>query len=82
MSSTKTKPFITKNPAQTEAVGEKIGANLRGGETIELVSDVGGGKTTFVHGLARGFGSTDIVASPTFTISRQYGAGDTDPLPL
>jgi tRNA threonylcarbamoyladenosine biosynthesis protein TsaE len=49
---------------------------LRGGEVIELVSDVGGGKTTFVRGLARGLGSPDKVASPTFTISREYRAGD------
>lgn len=41
---------------------------------IELVSDLGGGKTTFVRGLARGMGSTDKVASPTFTISKVYQA--------
>jgi tRNA threonylcarbamoyladenosine biosynthesis protein TsaE len=45
---------------------------LKGGECIELVSDIGGGKTTFVRGLARGFGSQDHVASPSFTISRVY----------
>lgn len=39
---------------------------------IELVSDLGGGKTTFTRGLARGAGSTDTVASPTFTISKVY----------
>jgi len=43
---------------------------------LELVSDLGGGKTTFVRGLARGMGSIDRVASPTFTISRVYEAGD------
>lgn len=36
------------------------------------MSDLGGGKTTFVRGLARGMGSRDRVASPTFTISRVY----------
>lgn len=39
---------------------------------IELASDLGGGKTTFVRGMVRGMGSTDTVASPTFTISRLY----------
>lgn len=48
---------------------------MRGGEVVELVSDLGGGKTTFTRGLARGFGSHDRVASPTFTISRVYKAG-------
>lgn len=37
-----------------------------------LVSDLGGGKTAFVRGLARGMGSHDHVASPTFTITREY----------
>lgn len=43
---------------------------------IELISDLGGGKTTFVRGMAQGMGSTDKVASPSFTISREYKAGD------
>ncbi len=33
---------------------------------------MGGGKTTFVRGLARGATSDDKVASPTFTISKVY----------
>lgn len=33
---------------------------------------MGGGKTTFVKGLARGFGSKDRVASPTFTLNKIY----------
>ena len=48
---------------------------MRGGEVIELISDLGGGKTTFTRGLARGFGSSDKVASPTFTISKVYQDG-------
>jgi tRNA threonylcarbamoyladenosine biosynthesis protein TsaE len=59
---------------QTEQIAEKLGSNLRGGEVIELSSDLGGGKTTFTRGLARGAGSTNRVASPTFTISREYEA--------
>jgi tRNA threonylcarbamoyladenosine biosynthesis protein TsaE len=59
---------------QTERLAEQLGAKLRGSEVIELVSDLGGGKTTFTRGLVRGAGSTDKVASPTFTISRQYQA--------
>jgi len=57
---------------QTETLAESIGRRLRGGEVIELVSDLGGGKTTFTRGLARGAGSDERVASPTFTISREY----------
>lgn len=53
-----------------------MGGRLRGGEVIVLMSDLGGGKTAFVRGLARGMGSSDHVASPTFTISREYKAKD------
>lgn len=60
--------------AQTEGLAEALGSKLRGGEVIELVSDLGGGKTTFTRGLVRGTGSTDKVASPTFTLSREYNA--------
>jgi tRNA threonylcarbamoyladenosine biosynthesis protein TsaE len=35
---------------------------------------LGGGKTTFVRGLARGLGSKDTVASPTFTLNKIYQA--------
>lgn len=56
----------------TEDIGEAIGRRLNGGEVIELVSDLGGGKTQLVRGLARGIGSRDAVQSPSFTISRIY----------
>ena len=39
---------------------------------IELVSDLGGGKTAFVRGLAQGMGIVDMVHSPSFTISNVY----------
>lgn len=55
--------------------GARVARGLRGGEMIELVGDVGAGKTTFTKGLARGLGVHDAVQSPTFTISREY---DTD----
>lgn len=62
----------TVEAVETEALAEKVGRVLKGGEAIELVSDLGGGKTTFVRGLVRGLGSTDKVSSPTFTISKVY----------
>ena len=43
---------------------------------IELIGDVGAGKTTFTKGLARGLGVQDEVQSPSFTISRVYDARD------
>ncbi len=54
----------------------RIGSRLRGGEVLALAGDLGSGKTAFVRGLARGMGSTDHVASPTFTINREYKSAD------
>ena len=60
--------------ADTERLGAALGKLLRTPAVIELRSDLGGGKTTFVRGLARGAGSKDKVSSPTFTLSRIYKA--------
>lgn len=58
------------------ALGAKFGSVLRGGEVIELIGDVGAGKTTFVKGLAKGLKIDEDVQSPSFTISRNYPARD------
>lgn len=54
--------------------GGRLGVLLRGGEVIELVGDVGAGKTTLVRGLASGLGVDETVQSPSFTINRVYDA--------
>lgn len=63
---------MSESSASTEKIGEKLARSLRGGEVLELTSDLGGGKTTFVRGLARGLNSKDHVSSPTFKISNTY----------
>ena len=65
-----------KNETSTRQLGEKLGSLLKGGETIELVGDVGAGKTTFVKGVAIGMGVSEDVQSPSFTINRVYDARD------
>jgi tRNA threonylcarbamoyladenosine biosynthesis protein TsaE len=59
---------------ETERIGEYLGTLIKAPNIIELRSDLGGGKTTFVRGLVRGFGSKDKVGSPTFTLSKTYKA--------
>jgi tRNA threonylcarbamoyladenosine biosynthesis protein TsaE len=66
----------TASSDETEQLGADIGARLKGGEVIELRSDLGGGKTTLVRGIARGARSQDAVGSPSFTISREYVCPD------
>ena len=58
--------------------GLKLGRLLKGGEIIELIGDVGSGKTTLVKGLAKGLGINNIIQSPSFTISRLYRSNNID----
>lgn len=72
MNTEKTFLHVSNDPEQTALLAGKLAANIRGGEVIVFVSDVGGGKTTFVKALAVALGSSDHVASPTFTVSKVY----------
>src|SRR5262245_64233691 len=66
----------TASPAETEALGERLGATAGGGELLGLEGELGAGKTCFVRGLARGLGAdADAVASPTFIMATEYAGG-------
>lgn len=67
--------FITNTPEETEAVGQKLGESLRGGEIIAFRGGLGAGKTAFTRGLARGLGISMRVTSPTYTIVNEYPGG-------
>ncbi|HEX6230542.1 MAG TPA: tRNA (adenosine(37)-N6)-threonylcarbamoyltransferase complex ATPase subunit type 1 TsaE [Actinomycetota bacterium] len=56
----------------TRAIGAAIARLLRAGDAIALTGELGAGKTTLVQGLARGLGYLGSVASPTFTLVREY----------
>ena len=51
---------ILKSPPKKQAV------------IIGLIGDLGGGKTTFLKGFARGLGVKDKILSPTFVIMRSF----------
>lgn len=70
------KTYTTDSATATTELGRRVGERLKGGEVLEFLSDLGGGKTMFVKGLAEGFGSPDPVASPSFTISFVYTRPD------
>jgi tRNA threonylcarbamoyladenosine biosynthesis protein TsaE len=58
----------TDSAAGMQTLAESLAATLPPDATLALHGDLGAGKTTFVQGLARGFGVTDPVTSPTFNI--------------
>jgi len=67
--------FISHSPADTEALGERLGRVIAHGQVLGLSGELGAGKTQFVRGLARGLGVTSRVHSPTFTLVNEYGGG-------
>lgn len=52
--------------------GQKLGEKLDAPAVIELIGDVGSGKTTLTRGIARGLGVKEPISSPSFTISKHY----------
>jgi len=62
----------TQSAEETEAVGQRIAADLRPGDVVLVSGDLGAGKTTFIRGACRGLGVTAPVTSPTFTIGHLY----------
>jgi tRNA threonylcarbamoyladenosine biosynthesis protein TsaE len=66
--------LITRDDDQTREVGRLLASELQGGEVLSLLGDLGGGKTTFVQGIALGLGIEEKVISPTFVILKKYKA--------
>jgi tRNA threonylcarbamoyladenosine biosynthesis protein TsaE len=62
----------TSSAAETEAIGERIGAGLGPGDVVLVSGELGAGKTTLIRGACRALGVTEPVTSPTFTIGHRY----------
>lgn len=52
--------------------GKEFANKLSDQTVVELIGDVGAGKTTFTRGLAKGLGTKEEITSPSFTISKSY----------
>ena len=68
--------FFSRSPEQTRRIGVRLGGALQPGDVVCLQGDLGAGKTTFVQGVAQGWGSTDSVSSPTFILVNLYRRAD------
>ena len=68
--------FFSRSPEQTRRVGMRLGGALQAGNIICLQGDLGAGKTTFVQGIAHGWGAVDEVSSPTFILVNAYRRAD------
>lgn len=58
--------------ADMQDFGEKLAHKLPGGSVVELIGDVGAGKTTLVKGIGRGLGVAENIQSPSYTIFCRY----------
>lgn len=64
--------ITTESAEQTRALAAELASALPPDTTLALHGDMGVGKTTFVQGLAQGFGVSEHVTSPTFAIYSIY----------
>lgn len=64
--------FVSNSADQTRRLGMRLGSLMKVQSLICLSGNLGAGKTTFVQGLASGWGSVDPVSSPTFVLINQY----------
>ena len=71
-----TMDVFSRSPEHTRHLGMRLGKALQPGDVICLQGDLGAGKTTFVQGVAQGWGSVDSVSSPTFIIVNMYRDGN------
>lgn len=68
--------FISRSAEQTRRLGMRFGGVLQTGDVLCLAGDLGSGKTTFVQGVAAGWGSLDPVSSPSFVLVNVYRGED------
>lgn len=64
-----------KNEQETEKFGLELGKNLRQGDIVALIGDLGTGKTALTKYIAQGMGIQELITSPTFTIVQEYHSG-------
>ena len=64
--------MTTDSPQETEALGECLARQLKGGEVLALFGGMGMGKTAFTRGIARGLDVQEPVSSPTFALVNEY----------
>lgn len=68
--------MVSTSLEQTQELAQDFLQNLipvsNQATVVELVGNLGSGKTTFTQAFAQGLGITDTVVSPTFVIQKRY----------
>jgi len=64
--------FITSSPEETKKIGIRLSGLLSPSDVVFFLGELGGGKTTFISGIAEGFKIKENVSSPSFTLINIY----------
>jgi tRNA threonylcarbamoyladenosine biosynthesis protein TsaE len=69
--------YKSASPSQTKRIGKGLAKKLlrssrKKALTVTLEGDLGGGKTTFLQGFAKGLGVKKKILSPTFVIMKKF----------
>ena len=67
--------ILSTSPGHTSKIGRMLAEVMIGGDILLFSGELGGGKTTFISGLARGLDIADAISSPSFTILNEYRTG-------
>ena len=67
--------IVIKNEKETESFGRALAEELKAGDVLALIGDLGTGKTALTRYIAKGLGIDERITSPTFTIVKEYTDG-------
>ena len=64
--------YISDSVEETIEIAEKFAENLKAGDAVLYTGEMGAGKTHFTKGIAKHFGISQGVTSPTFSLVNEY----------
>ncbi len=64
--------FISESASDTVRIGESFAKRLKSDDAVLYKGEMGAGKTYFTKGIAKAFGITEEVTSPTFALINEY----------
>lgn len=64
--------YLSNSEKETIELGVNYAKTLNAGDVVLLNGEMGGGKTAFTKGIAKGLGITDVITSPTYAYMNDY----------
>jgi tRNA threonylcarbamoyladenosine biosynthesis protein TsaE len=64
--------LFSASAEETQAIGQRISGRLAPPSVIAIRGGLGSGKTCLAKGIAKGFGISETITSPTYTIINEY----------